>query len=653
MGVKDLWNILSPAMEQTTVNSLRGKCIAVDLSVWVCESSTSSWAQTQFVKNAHLRTLFFRAVFLAGRDVNLVFVTDGVAPDLKADVMAERNSRRGLATQASDAPRTRKHFAGVIKKCVRMLEMMGFCCVASDGEAECTCAHLDSEGIVDGCFTQDSDAFLYGARTVYRNFRMVKQRGGGGAIFEMYTANRIEELLKLNRESLIAAALLLGCDYDSKGVQGVGKEKVLKLLTEIWIDENPLEKLRRWRTESEEFRLRSISQANKSSSPKCSHCGHAGRSNIHKKNGCVTCGTRSGCHSETSQEVSLNDGKSTIEVGVREKAVTDPEFPNERVIAEFMEKKPFAKDRIKKSLCALPPPDLPKLIPFLVKELDWSVDYCLEKSFPLLTSWIVKNGLPENSNDDFPTPEKIVKKCVREGMNCYEVLWKPTKYLRDIAKECEESFNWLSDESQLFFSKSFEALETEFLKSIAKPVKVKKPKEVKVKAPKKAAMKKVKETVASHDLREMFTQMCLKDTCENHDENHSKDKPGSSTDSAMSQPAEKVPPAEDEKADEERVSNSSSVEENGSDWSSDEDDVSESELSKVIDSLISGVPAKTPVVNRGRKVDKENFHVWDLKDLAIDQSASTPSTFCNLDKTRPSMASMQVPASTLKQNIPN
>lgn len=34
------------------------------------------------------------------------------------------------------------------------------------------CAHLDSRGLVDGCITNDGDAFLYGARTVYRNFNM-------------------------------------------------------------------------------------------------------------------------------------------------------------------------------------------------------------------------------------------------------------------------------------------------------------------------------------------------------------------------------------------------------------------------------------------------------------------------------------------------
>lgn len=40
------------------------------------------------------------------------------------------------------------------------------------GEAEAMCAFLDSQGLVDGCITNDGDAFLYGAQIVYRNFNI-------------------------------------------------------------------------------------------------------------------------------------------------------------------------------------------------------------------------------------------------------------------------------------------------------------------------------------------------------------------------------------------------------------------------------------------------------------------------------------------------
>lgn len=125
-----------------------------------------------------------------------------------------------------------------------MLELMGMVCVTSDGEGEALCARLDADGVVDGCFTQDGDVFLYGARRVYRNLRLANHRGCGGATFDIFDMDRIESTLRLDRECLIVLALLLGCDYDEKGVGQVGKQKAVKLLTEVWrnSDESPLER---------------------------------------------------------------------------------------------------------------------------------------------------------------------------------------------------------------------------------------------------------------------------------------------------------------------------------------------------------------------------------------------------------------------------
>ena len=53
-----------------------------------------------------------------------------------------------------------------------MLDYLGVPWVTAAGEAEAMCAYLDSKGLVDGCITNDGDAFLYGARTVYRNFNL-------------------------------------------------------------------------------------------------------------------------------------------------------------------------------------------------------------------------------------------------------------------------------------------------------------------------------------------------------------------------------------------------------------------------------------------------------------------------------------------------
>ena len=43
----------------------------------------------------------------------------------------------------------------------------------------------------------------------------------------------IEFKLNLTREKLVVMALIVGCDYDTKGLQGIGKESVCKFFNEL------------------------------------------------------------------------------------------------------------------------------------------------------------------------------------------------------------------------------------------------------------------------------------------------------------------------------------------------------------------------------------------------------------------------------------
>lgn len=73
--------------------------------------------------------------------------------------------------------------------------------------------------------TQDSDCFLYGAQVVYRNFNA----SGSGSV-DVYRMESIEKNLKIGRNKMIALSLLCGCDYDEKGVVGIGKETAFKFV---------------------------------------------------------------------------------------------------------------------------------------------------------------------------------------------------------------------------------------------------------------------------------------------------------------------------------------------------------------------------------------------------------------------------------------
>jgi len=82
----------------------------------------------------------------------------------------------------------------------------------------------------DGCFTSDSDSFLFGARTVYRDVFI----GEGGYVI-CYEMEDIEKKLGFGRNSLISLAVLLGSDY-SNGVLGFGPEAACRLVKSVGDD---------------------------------------------------------------------------------------------------------------------------------------------------------------------------------------------------------------------------------------------------------------------------------------------------------------------------------------------------------------------------------------------------------------------------------
>ena len=50
---------------------------------------------------------------------------------------------------------------------------------------------------------------------------------------ESYRIDDIIDRLSLNRERLVGLAIMLGCDYLPKGVAGVGREQVMKLVATL------------------------------------------------------------------------------------------------------------------------------------------------------------------------------------------------------------------------------------------------------------------------------------------------------------------------------------------------------------------------------------------------------------------------------------
>ncbi|CAG2252515.1 GEN [Mytilus edulis] len=220
-------------------------------------------------------------------------------------------------------------------KCRELLNKLGLPCIQSGGEAEALCAQLNHAGIVDGVLTSDGDSLLYGAKKVYRNFKM-----DVGTV-DCCDMIEVEKKLNVDRRGLIAMAMLSGCDYDKDGVQSVGVQKAyefVQLCTKLGVD--PLKRIMTWRTNSELKTLQKVRESPQKKPSHCNVCKHLGTKPDHFKNGCVPCDTEQSC--DQDNQVSCTCDSCTVdfhkfELNMREKALRDPGFPNQMIIDEFLQ----------------------------------------------------------------------------------------------------------------------------------------------------------------------------------------------------------------------------------------------------------------------------------------------------------------------------
>ncbi|XP_004839081.1 flap endonuclease GEN homolog 1 isoform X1 [Heterocephalus glaber] len=418
MGVNGLWQILEPVKQHVHLRSLSGQTIAVDLSVWVCEAQ-SVRKMVGTVTKPHLRNLFFRVSHLMQMDIRLVFVMEGEPAKLKAGVMSKRNQMRYGPSGKTGSQRTgRSRFKLVLRECLEMLECLGVPWVQAAGEAEAMCAHLNGTGRADGCLTDDGDAFLYGAQTVYRNFTMNAQ----DPHVDCYTMSSIKNKLGLDRDALVGLAILLGCDYLPKGVPGVGKEQALTLI-QILKGESLLQRFNQWNEKS----CHSVPQPEAAELAHCSVCSHPGSLKDHERNGCQLCKSSRYCEPHDYEYCCPCEWHQTkhdrqligVENNIKKKACSCEGFPFHEVIQEFL----LNKDKLVRVI-RYQRPDLLLFQRFTLEKMEWPNHYACKKLLVLLTRYDMMERKLGRKNSDQLQPIRIVKPRIRNGVHCFEIEWE-------------------------------------------------------------------------------------------------------------------------------------------------------------------------------------------------------------------------------------
>ncbi|KAF7659457.1 hypothetical protein LDENG_00297360 [Lucifuga dentata] len=95
MGVQGLWRLLESTGRPINPETLEGKILAVDISIWLNQAVKGVRDRDgNSVQNAHLLTLFHRICKLLFFRIRPVFVFDGDAPLLKKQTLALRRQRK-------------------------------------------------------------------------------------------------------------------------------------------------------------------------------------------------------------------------------------------------------------------------------------------------------------------------------------------------------------------------------------------------------------------------------------------------------------------------------------------------------------------------------------------------------------------------------
>ncbi len=199
---------------------------------------------------SHLSGLFYRMTNLLPYNIRPIFIFDGKPPTFKEREIETRKAKkieasikREEALAVGDLESAMK-FAAVtsritpqmIEDSKRLIEYFGLPVIQAASEAEAQGAFLVEEGNIEAMASQDYDSFLFGSSQVIRNLTVTHRRVASkeGSIElkpeKIYLSELLKELHFDNRDQLILLGLLIGTDYNPKGIKGVGPKTALQLV---------------------------------------------------------------------------------------------------------------------------------------------------------------------------------------------------------------------------------------------------------------------------------------------------------------------------------------------------------------------------------------------------------------------------------------
>jgi flap endonuclease-1 len=238
------------------ISELKGKIVCVDAfnTLYQFLSSIRQMDGTPLMDSqkritSHLSGIFYRNLTLIEEGIKLVYVFDGIPPAQKFATAKIRREGRELAKERYEKAREEEELDAmkryssqlvrineeIIKESKELLEAMGIAVVQAPGEGEAQAAYLaKSRSEIYASASQDYDSLLFGAPNLIRNLTLARKRktisGWIEVKPEIIELEKVLNYLEINLDQLICLGILVGTDYNPKGIPGIGQKKALQIV---------------------------------------------------------------------------------------------------------------------------------------------------------------------------------------------------------------------------------------------------------------------------------------------------------------------------------------------------------------------------------------------------------------------------------------
>jgi len=241
--------------KELNLNSLREKIICVD-AYNILYQFLSTIRQPDGIPlkdsedriTSHLSGIFYRNINLILEGMKLVYVFDGKPPELKKNVHKIREGNRDVAKEKYEKAKKSEDFLlmrrygaqiirldnEMVKESKELLQAMGICVVQAPSEGESEAAYLANKNNAYAVASQDYDSLLFGAKKLIQNLTLAKKRKTISGFIEVkpevIELERVLNYLEIDLDQLICLGILVGTDYNPKGIPGVGQKKALQIV---------------------------------------------------------------------------------------------------------------------------------------------------------------------------------------------------------------------------------------------------------------------------------------------------------------------------------------------------------------------------------------------------------------------------------------